>query len=225
MLKHFLYSITFDLQHHGHYKAQKGFWILSYNTSLRRTLCQDKQAQGQFRATELTISSSLSSFTLRTKQQRQQYPRPPSVSSPCQQMLAEHPVCRISSHWNAGTWTEGLSFSRQTQQRGHWLGACKGFYKYRAKLTMLTSFLHHNIIADRDNFRGRDCFGSQLQRFLLPVPASLLWCFHEAEHHERRACIRKLLTSWQKPRNQNKCTDTSERPSSFHFIYSGFPTG
>lgn len=86
-------------------------------------------------------------------------------------------------------------------------------------------FFHHDITADRDNFGRRDDFGSEPQRFLLLEPASLLWCFHDTVHHERRVHLGTLLTSWQKPRNQeNKYTDTSEHPSFFHFIYSGFPT-
>lgn len=86
---------------------------------------------------------------------------------------------------------------------------------------MLTkSFLHCDITADRDNCRRRDYFGSEPQRFRLLVPASLLWCFHEAVHHERRVHVGTLLTSWQKPRNQkNKHTDTSEHPSSFHLLW------
>lgn len=99
-------------------------------------------------------------------------------------------------------------------------------FKNRAKPTTLTkSFLHHDITADRDNFGRRYYFGSAPQRFLLLVPASLIWCFYEAVHHERRVHLGTLLTSWQKPRNQeNKYTDTSEHPSSFRFIYSGSPT-
>lgn len=67
-------------------------------------------------------------------------------------------------------------------------------------------------------------FCLRAQRFLLLEPASLLWCFHDTVHHERRVHLGTLLTFWQKPRNQeNKYTDTSEHPSFFPFYVLWIP--